>query len=108
MKFETEFKSSDFIGVDEVGKGVREITFLALLREGGALKNIPQNVIDNTKNLAVIWEYDGDDIEVDHVYNTDTGEVFWDYDYACADWTDGDELILCSLIMWGELESVLN
>ena len=106
MKFETYFNSSDLIELDEVGKS-RKMTFLALLREGDALKDLPQSVINGIKNLSVVWEYEGDDVEVDHIYDTDTGELYR-WDKPADEWTDGDELILCSLLMYGDLESAVQ
>ena len=60
---ETIYSSSYMVGVDEVGPGVREITLLALLDEGGALTNndgtrIPQKEINEIQDIAVVWNYD--------------------------------------------------
>ncbi len=99
---ESIYNSSDMIGISEVGPNVREITLLDLLREGGALKGIPQHEIDTIKELSIVWELDGIDVNVFQIYNPETGEVYWeDHD---ENWTDGDELILNSLLMYGELE----
>ena len=55
-----------------------------------------------------MWKYDNDysgDILVDYKYDHDTGEVYWeDKD---ENWSDGDELILNSLLMYGDLESTI-
>ena len=97
---ETIFSSSHLIGVSEVGPNVREITLLALLDEGGALSNndgirIPQKEIDEITDIAIVWNYDDDnsgDINVEQIYNHETGEVYFeDHD---ENWTDGDELIV--------------
>jgi hypothetical protein len=115
---ETIYPSSYMIGVAEVGSGVREITLLALLREGGALKGIPRKEINEIKDLAIVWNYDDDntgDINVLQIYNHDTGEVYWEDsdEYVSSNgssrtWTDGDELILSSLLMYGDLESTIG
>ena len=106
--------SSYMIGVSEVGPNVREITLLALLDEGGALSNndgtrIPQKEIDEITDIAIVWNYDNDnsgDINVEQIYNHETGEVYFeDHD---ENWTDGDELIVNSLLMYGDLESIYD
>jgi hypothetical protein len=113
---ETIYNSSYMIGVNEVGPNVREITLLALLDEGGALTNndgtrIPQKEIDEIQDIAIVWKYDDHsafaqlDIDVEQIYNHETGEVYWEnHD---ENWTDGDELIINSLLMWGDLESTI-
>ena len=111
---ETIYNSSYMVGVNEVGPGVREITLLALLDEGGALTNndgtrIPQKEINEIKDIAIVWNYDDDnsgDINVELIYNHETGEVYWE-DHE-KNWTDGDELILNSLLMYGDLESTID
>lgn len=115
---ETIYPSSYLIGISEVGPKIRNITLLALLSEGGALKGIPQHEINEIKTLSVVWKYDKDfsgDINVVQIYNHNTGEVYWEdsnqYVYSndsTRPWTDGDELILNSLLMYGDLESTID
>ena len=106
---ETIFGSSYLVGVSEPGPRVRNITLLALLNEGGALTNndgtrIPQKEIDEIHNLCIVWNFDGE-TNIHQIYNHDTGEVYWeDHD---ENWTDGDELILSSLLMYADLESTI-
>ena len=108
---ETIYNSSYMIGVSEVGSNVREISLLALLDEGGALTNndgtrIPQKEINEIEDIAVVWNYDdGGDTNIHQIYNHDTGEIYWeDHD---ENWSDGDELILNSLLMYADLESTI-
>ena len=111
---ETVYPSSYLIGVDEVSNGpLRNITLLALLSETNCLTNvdgirIPQREIDEINTLAVVWNYNDDEIHVEQVYNHDTGEIYWDNDTACADWTNKDETLVSSLLMWGQLESTIG
>jgi len=106
---ETIFGSSYLVGVSEPGPRVRNITLLALLDEGGALTNndgtrIPQKEINEIHNLCIVWNFDGE-YNIHQIYNHDTGEVYWeDHD---ENWTDGDELILSSLLMYVDLESTI-
>ena len=111
---ETIYNSSYMIGVSEVGPNVREISLLALLDEGGALTNndgtpFPQSEIDGINNLAIVWYYKDDEIHIHQIYNHDTGEVYWDYEsIGNMDWTDNDDKLVGSILMYGNLESVIG
>ena len=113
---ETIYNSSYMIGVSEVGPNVREISLLALLDEGGALTNndgtrIPQKEINEIQDIAIVWNYDDDnsgDINVQQIYNHETGEVYWEDEvYHDESWTQGDDLIVNSLLMFGELDKTI-
>ena len=112
---ETIYSSSFLIGVDEPSiPSLRNITLLALLSETGCLTSndgtpFPQAEINEIKNLSVVWKYDKEgDMYVREIYNHDTGEVYWDYDsIGNMDWTDNDDKLVGSLIMWGNLESTI-
>ena len=97
---ETNFKSSDMITVDEPGT-TREMTFLGMLSNTGCLRMKDIN-INEIRNLSVVWHYDGDDVMVDEIYDTDSGEVYW-VDHE-ENWSEYDEVLLCSLLMSGDLE----
>ena len=110
---ETVYGSSFLIGVEDGSKPMRNITLLALMSESGCLTNndgapYTQSHINGIKSLAVVWKYVDDEINVDHIYDHDTGEIYWDYDHACADWSDGDEKLYSSILMWANLESVIG
>ena len=103
---ETIFASGYLVGVSEPGSRIRNITLLALLSEGGALKGISQKEINEIHNLCIVWNYDEGEIIVHQIYNHDTGEIYWE-DKTNDEWTDGDELILSSLLMYVDLESTI-
>ena len=119
---ETIYPANQMIGVDEPGPRVREITLLALLDEVNALTNndgtrISQNEIDEISDIAVVWGYvetnpflQYGEIVVQQIYNHDTGEVYWeDFENRVGDaWTDNDETLVNSLLMWGDLESTID
>ena len=119
---ETIYSANHMIGVDEPGPRVREITLLALLDEVNALTNndgtrISQNEIDEISDIAVVWGYvetnpflQYGEIVVQQIYNHDTGEVYWeDFENRVGDaWTDNDETLINSLLMWGDLESTID
>ena len=103
---ETVYSSNHMIGVSEPGSKVREITLLALLSQTGRLKEVPQSVVDRINELSVVWYRDNDDIVIDYIYDHDSGEVYWDDETATKrGWSDGDELLVSSLLMFGELDS---
>ena len=119
---ETIYSANHMIGVDEPGPNVREITLLALLDEVNALTNndgtrFQQTEINEIDNIAVVWGYvetnpllQYGEIAVQQIYNHDTGEVYWeDFENRVADaWTDNDETLVNSLLMWGDLESTID
>ena len=119
---ETIYPANHMIGVDEPGPNVREITLLALLDEVNALTNndgvrFQQTEINEINNIAVVWGYvetntlvPYGEIVVQQIYNHDTGEVYWeDFENRVGDaWTDNDETLVNSLLMWGDLESTID
>ena len=102
---ESIYGSDYLIGVSELGTNVREITLLGLLNEAGVLNGISQQEINDINNLSVVWDYVDGDVDVEQIYNYDTGEVYWDYDsIPDMDWTDNDDKLVGSILMYGNLE----
>ena len=97
--FETNFKSSHMITVDDIGT-TREMTLLGMLSNTGCFRMKDIN-INEIRNLSVVWHLDGDDVMVDEIYDTDSGEVYW-VDHE-DNWSEYDEVLLCSLLMSGDL-----
>ena len=110
---ETIYTSGYLIGVDEPNvPPIRNITLLSLLNECGCLTNndgtpFPQSEIDGINNLAIVWYYKDDEIHIHQIYNHDTGEVYWD-DKTNDEWTDNDDKLVGSILMYGNLESVIG
>ena len=103
---ETIFKANDNIGVDEVGNGVREVTIAQLLFEGKMLAHPERDeALANNHEVTVEWRFNGDDIDIDKIWNSTTGEIYREYNDLPQNrlWTEGDELVVCSLLMWGDL-----
>ncbi len=117
---ETIYASSYLIGVDEVKTPpLRNITLLALLNECGCLTSndgtpFPQSEIDGINNLAIVWYYKDDEIHIQQIYNHDTGEIYWEDNFdevdtpSGRDWNPNDEILYCSILMWGELEQTIG
>ena len=103
---ETIYSSSHMISVSGVhNRPLREITMLALLSETGCLNDV--DTYNDIRDISVVW-YDNDgEIVVEQIYNQETGEVYW-WDKPEEVWTDNDELLVNTLLMWGELESTID
>lgn len=104
--YEKTFKATDIIGVDEVGPGVREVTVAQLLFEGKMMQHPERDEsLAHDYNITVEFYMVGDDIEIEQIWNSSTGEIYREYNDLPENrlWTDGDELVVCSLLMWGEL-----
>ena len=97
---ETRYGTKDLIGWD-VNGGVEDITLHNLLIEVGLLEEGHDH-----EELTVVWEYADQEISIQEIYDNDSGDVLWrlpeDESYS-----DEDEVIINSLLMWGELESTI-
>ena len=54
------------------------------------------------QDICLSYLYDGDEIDIAEIYNQDTGETYWRDNGA--PWSSVDEIIIDSLLMWGEIE----
>ena len=97
---ETRYGTQDLIGWD-VNGGVEDITLHNLLLEVGLLDEGHEY-----EELTVVWEYVDREIHIQEIYDNDSGKVLWrlpeDEQYS-----DEDDIIMNSLLMWGELESTI-
>ena len=60
----------------------------------------------NHEELTVVWEYVDQEIHIQEIYDNDSGEMIWRLPEDEA-YSDEDEVIINSLLMWGELESTI-
>ena len=99
--YEKTFSPSFMIPVED-GTG-REITLLALIGECGYLKGLSKEEIDNVKTIEIEWYYEGDDIEVAGFGVN--GKTIREYNDLPENrsWSDRDEVLVSSLLMWAEL-----
>jgi hypothetical protein len=56
-----------------------------------------------------------EELHICQIYNHDTGEVYWEDDFeedtmsfSGRDWSLNDEILYCSILMWGELEQTIG
>jgi len=103
---EKYFRSNDNIGVDEVGSGVREVTIAQLLFESKLISHTERDeALANNYEIIVEWYEKDGEIEITQISNDTTGEVYREYNDLPQNrlWTNGDELVVCSLLMYGDL-----
>ena len=97
---ETRYGSKDLIGWD-VNGGVEDITLHNLLVEVGLLEEG-----HGYEELTVVWEYVDQEIHIQEIYDNDSGDVLWRLPEDEA-YSEEDDVIMNSLLMWGELESTI-
>ena len=97
---ETRYGTQDLIGWD-VNGGVEDITLHNLLVEVGLLEEDHEY-----EELTVVWEYVDQEIHIQEIYDNDSGKVLWRLPEDEA-YSEEDDVIMNSLLMWGELESTI-
>ena len=97
---ETRYGTKDLIAWD-VNGGVEDITLHELLVEVGLLEEG-----HGYEELTVVWEYVDQEIHIQEIYDNDSGDVLWRLPEDEA-YSEEDDVIMNSLLMWGELESTI-
>ena len=93
--FEKVYRPTDLIAMT-TDAGVTDITLHNLLNTLGLTDEQVK------ENLCLSYLYDGDEIDIAEIYNQDTGETDWQDNGE--PWSSRDEIIVDSLLMWGEIE----
>ena len=105
---ETIFGTAYMVGKDEYVEGkhrVKNINLIDLMDDLGFIPD-GKNVNEIT-DLNVVWYSDNDgDIYITEIYDNDSGEVYWTD--PSEDWTDADDELTNSLLMWGGLENIIG
>ena len=111
MLDETIFNKSHIIGIDEVVKGVanhspkiREISFRDFMLEF----NNEFHSFMECEEFSVVWENIDGEIHINEIYNQDTGCSYWRRPAYDSDWDENDDVIVSSLLMFGELEQQIG
>ena len=69
---------------------------------------IPDGVnVNEIYELNVVWYENDGEVMVQEIYDNDSGEVYWE-DKTNDEWTDNDEELLTSLLMYGGLENTIG
>ena len=94
---ETIFDKDYMIGVERLNNKIENISLIDLMEE---LYFINHN--EPVYDLNVVWEMIDDEIHIREIYDKDSDEVYWE-DHVSM-WSNADETLVTSLIMWGGLE----
>ena len=93
--FERVYRPTDLIAMT-TDAGVTDITLHNLLNTLGLTDEQVK------ENICLSYLYDGDEIDIAEIYNQDTGETYWQDNGGPL--SSRDEIIIDSLLMWGEIE----
>ena len=94
---ETIFGTDYMISVERPNNKIENISLIDLMEE---LYFINHN--EPVYDLNVVWEMIDDEIHIREIHDKDSGEVYWE-DHVSM-WSNADETLVTSLIMWGGLE----
>jgi len=94
--FEKVYRPTDLIAMTTDGGSVVDITLHDLLNTLGLTDEQVK------EDICLSYLYDGDEIDISEIRNNKTDEVYWeDHDGPLS---SRDEIIIDSLLMWGEIE----
>ena len=104
---ETIFGKSYLLGRDEYVNGKHRIKNIPLVDMMDDLGFIPDNKsVNEITDLNVVWYEKDDEFFIVEIYDNDSGEVYWTD--PSEDWTDNDDELTNSLLMWGNLENTIG
>jgi hypothetical protein len=105
---ETIFGTAYMVGKDEYVDGKHRVKNINLIDYMDELGFIPDGKnVNEITDLNVVWYFDNDgDIYITEIYDNDSGEVYWTD--PSEDWTDNDDELTSSLLMWGNLENTIG
>ena len=105
---ETIFGTAYMVGKDEYVEGKHRVKNINLIDLMDDLGFIPDGVnVNEITDLNVVWYSDNDgDVYITEIYDNDSGEVYWTD--PSEDWTDADDELTNSLLMWGGLEDTIG
>ena len=104
---ETIFGKSYLLGKDEYVDGKHRIKNIPLVDMMDGLGFIPNGKnVNEITDLNVVWYENDDEVFIVEVYDNDSGETYWTD--PSEDWTDNDDELTNSLLMWGNLEQTFG
>ena len=105
---ETIYNGSFLLGKDFYVDGKHRVKNINLIDYMDELGFIPDGKnVNEITDLNVVWYFDNDgDIYITEIYDNDSGEVYWTD--PSEDWTDNDDELTNSLLMWGGLENTIG
>jgi len=109
MIYEKTFTPNYMIAVKDCASPLRNLTMLELLEECGYLNNYTEDQKVRIKTIDVEFAYYNNDEDLDITGFSIDGKVV----RVCNDlpenklYTVNDDIFISSLLMWGDLESIL-
>ena len=104
---ETLYGKQYLLGKDVYVDGKHKILNVPLIDVMDELGFIPKCDYNQIFTLSVVWYEDDGDVMVHQIYDHDSGIVYWE-DKTNDEWTDNDEQLLDSLLMYGNLQETIG
>ncbi len=104
---ETLYGKQYLLGKDVYVDGQHKILNVPLIDLMDELGFIPEGDYNQIFTLSVVWNEDDGDVMVHQIYDHDSGIVYWE-DKSNDEWTDNDEQLLDSLLMYGNLQETIG
>ena len=104
---ETLYGKQYLLGKDVYVDGKHKILNVPLIDVMDELGFIPESDYNQIFTLAVVWYENDGDVMVHQIYDHDSGDILWE-DKTNDEWTDNDEQLLDSLLMYGNLQQTIG
>ena len=104
---ETLYGKQYLLGKDVYVDGQHKILNVPLIDLMNELGFIPESDYNQIFTLSVVWYEDDGDVMVHQIYDHDSGIVYWE-DKTNDEWTDNDEQLLDSLLIYGNLQETIG
>ena len=104
---ETLYGKQYLLGKDVYVDGKHKILNVPLIDVMDELGFIPESDYNQIFTLAVVWYENDGEVMVHQIYDHDSGIVYWE-DKTNDEWTDNDEQLLDSLLMYGNLQETIG
>ena len=104
---ETLYGKQFLLGRDVYVDGQHKILNVPLIDVMDDLGFIPKEDYNQIFTLAVVWYENDGDVMVHQIYDHDTGKILWE-DKTNDEWTDNDEELLNSILMYGNLQETIG
>ena len=104
---ETLYGKQYLLGKDVYVDGKHKILNVPLIDVMGELGFIPEGMYNQIFTLAVVWYENDGEVMVHQIYDHDSGDILWE-DKTNDEWTDNDDQLLDSLLMYGNLQETIG
>jgi len=104
---ETLYGKQYLLGKDVYVDGKHKILNVPLLDLMDELGFIPEGDYNQIFTLSVVWYENNGEVMVHQIYDHDSGDILWE-DKTNDEWTDNDEQLLDSLLMYGNLQETIG